>query len=214
MKLNLVIRVAILSLGCLGSAAATSFSVVNFSFESPALAGPNAFTNSLPTGWSGVTSSQIGVYWPTPADMPAPADGNQVAYIFGTGFLYQDLGVAVQSGVNYELDVWIGMQAGFPLNYTLELLAGSTPFASLSGSRSVTGAMTLATLTGAGAGTGNLGVKLISTGGQPLFDNVQVQSLDSAAPEPASVAFISLGLGALAWRRTRCHAWRHTAPRN
>jgi hypothetical protein len=186
--------------GVAEQAGAAPITVLNPSFENPVLGGPSAFTNAPIPNWAG--SAFRGVFWPTAGDTTPVPDGNQVAYIFGAGAISQDLGVAVQIGATYQLDLWVGTQSGFAGSYLVRLLAGgSTVLAASSGTPSTTGSMFPVTLSGSGAGSGNVSVELDSTSGQVLFDmvQVQVQTSGTGAPEPATTIGVLLGLAVL-WR--------------
>lgn len=181
-------------------ATAGPLTVNNFSFESPALSSPGV-SSPIPgwTGSGGVFRPLIGVH------VAAVPQGSQVGYILGAASMVQDLGVAVQVGLSYQLDVYVGTQINFSgAGYLVELLdGGSTVFASASGVRAMTDPFVLVSASGVGAGTGNVRVRLTSTNGQPLFDNVQVQTLDSPVPEPSTFVVTGLGLVLLSrpmWR--------------
>ncbi|MBL8176318.1 MAG: PEP-CTERM sorting domain-containing protein [Bryobacterales bacterium] len=170
--------------------------VSNHSFESVALASPGVGTATgwTPTGTGGVFRPIVGTH------VNSIPDGLQVGYIFGSGQMIQNLGVAVQLGVTYQLDVYVGTQINFAgASYLIELLdGGSNVIASASGTRQQTDPFVQITASGIGVGTGNVRVRLSSTGGQPLFDNVRVQTLDPSpgVPEPSTLAFATLGLAA------------------
>jgi hypothetical protein len=187
-------------MGAAGQAGAVSITVLNASFENPALS-PGQFTNAPIPNWVG--SAFRGVFFPgVPSDVSFVPDGNQVAYIFGAGTISQDLGVAVQAGVPYQLNLWVGTQSGFAATYLVQLVAGgsSTVIASDTAALPGSGVLLPVSISGLGAGTGNLTVVLTSVNGQPLFDLVQVSSSQSsAAPEPASITGLILGLAALGW---------------
>jgi hypothetical protein len=188
-------------------AAAAPITVQNFSFESPALEGPGSYNTSI-SNWT--ISGNAGVYRPAVGtEVNSVPDGVQVAYILGSGSISQDLGVAALLGQSYQLDVYVGTQINFTgANYTIQLLDGVLVIGSQSGVLPTASTFGNVSVTGLGTGAGNLGVRLIANGQQPLFDNVRVQSADlapdvSAVPEPATLGTLALGLGALARRKRR-----------
>jgi hypothetical protein len=204
------------ALGYASNANAGPLSIVNASFEDPVLS-PGGVSNGVP-GWT-VTGSGS-VFFPVAGEANHAPDGNNVAAT-GTnaaGAIFQDLGIPVVVGHQYELDVFVGTRAdGFASHYLVELLAGTTTFASQSGTPTADGSFFAVQVLGVGSGSGDLGVRLGETGvGQTLFDNVRV--LDNSAsttgviPEPSSI--ILSGIGALcltigSLRRRRClKVWR------
>src|SRR5689334_8526530 len=97
------------------------------------------------------------------------------------------------------------------------MAADSTVIASASGSLGPADAWIPVSISGLGAGTGDLVVELDSTTSgnrQPLFDNVQVQSLDaSGVPEPATCTVMLLALMGF-WRRRRSQRGRYAGERD
>jgi len=114
------------SLGSVTSKAATltsssgtnSISIVNNSFESPAIGGPGN-TAGCPTGWSsvGFGSYQAFTVYPGteryPVTPPPGINGNQCAEIYSPyagcyGYIYLDTGVKWQTGMTYKLTASFG----------------------------------------------------------------------------------------------------------
>ena len=117
-----------------GAAQAGSLSVVNASFELPAL-GDGGFTTVTPPGWVAFsTSSSIGVFNPTSGQLATPSDGVQVAYInpfANGGGIQQILSDTLASGGHYLLQADFAYRkdcCGAPA-FALELLAGDTVLA-------------------------------------------------------------------------------------
>jgi hypothetical protein len=153
-KLVCALRVGVISIAIpIVTANATGITVPNFSFESPALAngsnnnGGNGDTTAIP-GWtiSAPASSGLnnGVYHPaggfTSANpLPAPADGNQIAYLFpgaagATSSITttNSLGL-IAPNLNYILTVALGNRNDALFfdtgTYTIALLANGVPVA-------------------------------------------------------------------------------------
>jgi hypothetical protein len=181
-------------------------SIANSSFEGPAF-GSGGFGSA--TAWAEIGSGG-GAFRPVMPGLIVNSvpDGFQVGYAGNTstpGSLFQDLGVSVVAGANYELELFVGSRNdGFTANYLVELLAGSTTVASTSGTISNTGNFIPVNLTGLGVGNGNLAIRLSETSatGQSLFDNVRLSV--TAVPEPSSLLIVStcaFGLMGYRWRR-------------
>jgi hypothetical protein len=185
--------------------------VANSSFEGPTYASGDF--GSEVTGW--VLSGTGGAFRPA---LPSTVvnnvpDGNQLGFAGntgGSGALFQDLGVSVIAGATYNLDVFVGSRndsdaLNYRANYLVELIAGSTTFASQSGTLLRSGNFIPINVTAQGAGSGNLAIRLSETNdGQSLFDNVRLSV--TAVPEPSSLFMLStgaLGLVGYGWRRRR-----------
>lgn len=182
-----------------GIAAGAPITVTNASFENPANSGS-------PTGWT--VTGNTAVWRPNIGiQVNSIPDGIQTAYIFGPGSLTQDLGVATQSGMLYSLAVWVGTQINLPgsVSYSVSLWDGpANSIASTSGTRNQLDPFTLISISGVASGAGTLRVVLTSTGGQPLFDSVQVFSGEippSGVPEPSSLTLVGLAGLFVAWRK-------------
>jgi hypothetical protein len=149
------------------------------SFETPGLTRAGAWTSTAPTGWT--LSGQGGVFLPISGSQAASIpDGKQVAWLYN-GSLFQDLGVAVDSSQTYQLSLSVGTELDYPAasnGYQIALVAGGpsgTVIAQTSGTLPAKSGFVPISISGKGLGSGNLGILIIATGGQPLFDNVQVQ---------------------------------------
>jgi hypothetical protein len=111
-------------------------------------------------------------------------DGKQVAWL-SHGSLFQDLGVAVDPNATYQLNLSVGTEFDFPAatdNYQVSLVAGGpsgTVIAQASGTLQAKTSWVPFSISGKGAGSGNVGVLITTSTGQPLFDNVQVQAISS-----------------------------------
>jgi hypothetical protein len=156
------------------------------SFETPALTSPGGWTSSAPPGWT--LTGQGGVFLPTVGtQVISIPDGRQVAWLYN-GSLFQDLGVAVDQSATYQLNLSVGTQFGYPAptdSYQVFLVAGGatgTVIAQASGTLQANTSWVPISISGHGAGSGNLGVLIKATGGDPLFDNIQVQSSGAQAP--------------------------------
>jgi len=222
-----VLTVAVLAVG---TARADLIPVANPSFEEPHLVlGDAGVVNFLPAtittytaeGWTvvgagGTTQPVVGVavnYIP---------DGTQVGWannlISPDSYLYQDTGTASQAGVSYLLTVEVGSRLeGYPSNYLVEWLDGNTVIGSASGVPTAgAGNFQLVSVSGVGVGAGDLSIQLEDTGtySQTLFDDVQLQSLNSPVPEPSSLALFAIGAVGVAgfrWRIDRRTGGRKSA---
>jgi hypothetical protein len=193
----------------------TSMVVQNFSFEAPALTRAGGWTSTAPTGWT--LTGQGGVFLPGLGSQVASVpDGKQVAWLHN-GALFQDLGVAVDPNSTYQLNMLVGTEFDFPAasnGYRVDLVSGGasgTVIAETSGTLPAKSDWVPISISGKGAGSGNVGVVIRSTLGQPLFDNVRVQFAPSSTgggPGGPLVKNFSFETPAL----TRPGAWTSTAP--
>ena len=209
---------------------ASSITVPNFSFESPALPGSqndnggDGNTTAI-TGWTistSPTNTDNGVYHPiagftSTEPLPAPADGNQVAYLVPDAEGIASITTSASLGnvapkMLYTLTVALGnrsdnmcFDSGF---YTIDLLANgvSVATAGLAGSAIVHGTFTdlSASFTSPTSGMvigESLTIRLSASSGSPnnegIFDNVRL----TAVPEPAISTMIVSGMAMLAWLR-------------
>jgi hypothetical protein len=153
--------------------------VQNPSFESPLLGGAGAWNSIAPTGWT--LTGQGGVFQPALGSQVASVpDGKQVAWLYN-GSLFQDLGVAVDPTKTYQLSLSVGTEFDYPAatdGYQIALVVGGasgTVIAQTSGTLQAKSGFVPIVISGQGLGSGNIGILITATGGQPLFDNVQVQ---------------------------------------
>jgi hypothetical protein len=140
-------------------------------------------------------------------------DGSQVAWLYN-GSLFQDLGVAVDPNSTYQLNMSVGTEFDYPAasnGYRIDLVAGGaagTVIAEASGTLPAKSGWAPISISGIGAGSGNVGVLLKATTGQPLFDNVRVQFAPSSTSSAPVVQNPSFEVPAL----SRAGAWTSTAP--
>ncbi len=210
----------LLALGLLGAGAAQagSISVVNASFEEPAL-GDSGFTTAVPPGWLVFsTSSSIGVFNPTTGQLSTPSDGVQVGYInplSSGGGIQQVLGGTLAGGSHYLLQADFAYRkdcCGTPA-FALELLAGDTVLATFVGTNSAfdsvsfkTAALDFDAPTGSALVGQALGIRIRGEGvggGQFDFDNVRLTESVSAVPLPLPVALLGSALAGLVAVRRR-----------
>jgi hypothetical protein len=213
------------------TANATSITVPNFSFESPALPngannnGGNGDTTAIP-GWtiSAPPSSGVnnGVYHPASGftstnPLPAPADGNQLAYLFpgaagATSSITttNSLGL-IAPNLNYTLTVALGNRNDAVFfdtgTYTIALLANGVPVAhtNFAGNLISHGTFFDVSTSFVSPGFGpligeSLTIELSATAGsssdEGIFDNVRLSA--SSVPDTGSTfALLLLSLTAL-----------------
>ncbi len=182
--------------------AAGPVTVQDASFETPALTRAGSWTSTAPTGWS--LAGQGGVFLPMSGSQVASVpDGKQVAWLYH-GSLFQDLGVAVDPNTTYQLNLSVGTEFDYPAasdNYQVALVAGGasgTVIAQASGTLQAKTSWVPISISGAGAGSGNLGILITTSTGQPLFDNIQVQA--SSAQPPQLTLLATLGAGATSYQ--------------
>ena len=193
------------------NAQAGSIAITNYSFETPTIS-PGGYVPGSVTGWTG--TGLVGVTnlsGQNKYSVPFP-DGNNVAFINGSGSFEQDLaGVTVSGGLGYTLSVWLGVRNDDPASlYQIQLLANGTP---LTPSSSVnptlvdySGTFSQATETYSASSLAPyigepLSINLTEiSGGQLDFDLVQLQT---ATPEPGSLTLLLAGalLAAVRLRR-------------
>jgi hypothetical protein len=190
----------------------TSVAVQNFSFETPALPTAGGWTSTAPTGWT--LTGQGGVFLPKLGSQVASVpDGKQVAWLYN-GSLFQDLGVAVDPNSTYQLNMSVGTEFDYSAannGYRVDLVAGGatgTVIAEASGTLQAKSNWLPISISGKGAGSGNVGVLIKATAGQPLFDNVRVQFAPSSTGSAPVVQNPSFEVPAL----SRAGAWTSTAP--
>ena len=186
-----------------GSGTGTALPVQDSSFETPALGRAGAWNSTAPTGWT--LTGQGGVFQPALGTQVASVpDGKQVAWLYN-GSMFQDLGVAVNPNATYQLNLSVGTEFDYPAasnGYVVELVAGGasgTVIATASGTLQAKSSWVPISISGNGAGSGDLGVVIMATSGQPLFDNIQVQSGSSSQQ---STLLATLGAAATSYQVT------------
>lgn len=202
-----------------GPAAAGPLAIVNAGFETPAL-GDGGFTNGAITGWTATGTAARGVLNPTTAQLVAPTEGVQVAYLDGGGTavtLSQTLAATVVAGETYVLETDFAYRLNLPTTqppFTLELLAGGNVVASFSGGpgngfgsaafETATASYT-APASGPSIGTA-LGIRISMVGAtntQITFDDVRINSSPAPSPVPTVGLWLAPVLAWTAWRRVR-----------
>lgn len=190
-------------------AGTTNIPVTNFSFESPALNG--AQYSTFITGWTPSNSAGVQSQSAFPSLYPAGIpDGNQYAYLNGTGSIFQDVGATLTAGNTYTLTAYLGVrtdEAGVLGSVNLEtsggtLLAGTGPVGSPAGT--FTPYTVTFTSTAADPNLGQ-GLRILlsnNTGAQVNFDFVRLtQSAPSPVPEASTTVslglLLALGMGAM-----------------
>ncbi len=229
-------RVASVLGACFGlltsTADATSITVNNFSFESPAVPPPGNYTTSCPTGWTCSSGFGGGVFYPTNTQYPAGdngltggalvPDGNQEAWVQGNlpQYLMQNTSVSIAANTTYTLSVWAGARndqqpdawaQGF--QPTIELSANGEVVASLVTTDPGNGMWEDFSLSWASvaADVGDtLGLELLYPGSvdsqtQVGWDDVTLNSSLAATPIPGAFPLFAggLGMGALFARRKK-----------
>jgi len=200
----------LLSVGLLAIASPASagpITVLNSSFE---LADITGFTGTTPDDWTvngtgtGLNDIDTGVY----AGAGAALVGEQVAFANANRELSQVLTETLTAavGTTYELTVAVGLRSDLLTgDYDIQLLAGSTVLANVTGSAAALFADVDFTYvsTGLEAEIGQaLQIVLASTATQTQYDNVRLTS--TAIPEPSSLLLVGLGmLGLIGYRRRR-----------
>jgi hypothetical protein len=200
------------SLVSLNALADTSFTIVNNSFELPAVA-TGSDTNGSATGWGSFGSMNAwGVFNPViSTNVNAVPDGSQVLYInpepSGGGVL-QDLtsngnsNPSVQADTTYQLTVDIGARndIGLPASYGIEIefdlaFVNSNTCAPSAGSFVACTVTFDSALAPSDIGQ-DIGIAVFAQGdetSQVLFDNAQF-SAQSDTPEPASMVLVITAL--------------------
>lgn len=177
---------------------------------------------SLIPDWTYTVLSNAGGQWqpgspanPTYFSVPPP-DGTTIAYLSSGAVLSQMTSAAVQLGVTYTLNVDVGVNAsvspyGAPggLGEVLLQIVGGPTIAGIGVAPPLgTFSTYTAAYIGVAADVGKeIEVSLADpSSGTATFDNVSLSdsAAGAGAPEPASVALIGAGLGAIAlYRRSR-----------
>ncbi len=212
-------------------ASAGAITVLNPSFESPALASPGSSNNGPIDNWTiNSTGSAAGVgVWYLP-DAPyftvgAP-DGNQVAFIYsgtgvtGSGSISQTTTSLFQAGTNYTLSFYVGelaLSGGLTYPGTVDAILYEGSTSNVLATFPVT-----APLSGPGSfqldsftlpaelnpyASDNIGIEFYAAGGSGsfvTFDDVSlVASAAASIPEPASLLLLGAGVIGFALRRRR-----------
>ena len=223
--MRLLRTVALASLGALFASAAYAddISVVNPSFETLPTFGLNvtcgtgcAFsTGGIIPGWT-TSSPDSGEFQPGTQDgnttyFSSLSDGITSAYA-NSGTISQTVGVTVQPGVTYTLQVDLGARNDLPFDASAELLVGGTAFDAVGADPTAGNWSTFtAMFTGTQAEAGDpITIELITSGTQANFDDVRVSdNLSAAVPEPSSLPLFvigllgTLGIGPLLRRRSQ-----------
>ncbi len=210
--------VAIVGLALAGVVAAAPISIVNFSFEDPAL-GDGGFNLGPVTGWevsAGIgTGEASGAFNPTVGQLAqGPTDGVQVAYSNNNGLaLAQTLTALLTANTQYTLMVDVQSRTdGFPeIGSTLELWTEFDLLASSSVGPIAGGSNALLTTSFfANSGDPHLGqalrIRLLAAGIQSEWDNVRLDATSqtpTAAPEPATLALLGVAFAGMGLARRR-----------
>ncbi|MFN0056461.1 MAG: PEP-CTERM sorting domain-containing protein [Planctomycetales bacterium] len=212
------ILVCALWLGAHSTASAAHLFIANPGFEDPATTGFNVGSIA---GWS-ITGSGGGVWNINDAPLgfwtvPAP-EGKQIGFVAresppGTpASISQVLADVLQDFSTYKLTGQVGHPLGFGASpdpdteYTVELLAGSTTLASLSAT-GPEGQFVPFELIFDSTGSNFVGqalqIRLSSSKSQSGFDDLQLEVVGAAVPEPSMLAMAVSGAVALLLARRR-----------
>ncbi len=196
----------------------------NAGFEDPAV-GDGNFTSVVPPGFTGVVGGIVGVFDPvnsfftgtTGNPVPAPGEGNQVAFFFasdgqGPSSLSQTTSAVIAADTTYSLSVAVGQaeaSLGRPFaGYDIALMSGATVLASnlnlITPAPDTFSTVSISYTPGpSDPSIGSLlSIRLSSTASGPgggvitetFMDNVQL----TAVPEPSSIALAGLAAVGLA----------------
>ncbi|GCA80541.1 PEP-CTERM sorting domain-containing protein [Microcystis aeruginosa] len=186
---------------------AASITILNPSFESPAL-NPGGF-NQLINNWTLTNGSPQGAFRPTIGPnlnfTQAVPNGSQTAYSNG-GTISQTLTATLQANTQYTLGAFVGQRAGgqaFP-GYSIELWAGTTLLASNGSVTPAVGTFAPVTVNYTSGSSVPLGQSLqirlvsLSTGTSPQtnFDQITLNATPIPTPEPSAILGL-LGFGLL-----------------
>jgi hypothetical protein len=207
---------------------AASIAVTNYSFEDSVVlncpgGGSTCINVGVVPGWSpqnvGTTfKPSTGAGGEFPGGIP---DGVNVLALGGpnvfgppSGEVYQTLTASVQANTTYTLTIFVGQRGDYPLSgYTISLVANGVMLASDSSLRPSGGTFLADTITyTSGANPVELGqdleIDLFSSGlsspnagGQIEFDDVTLNAMTTASPEPTVVSLLVLGLGGVLIRK-------------
>lgn len=200
-----------------GSVGAAPVSIVNASFETPALS-DNGFVNGI-NGWIGGGTGAAGIFNPLAGQVATPSDGVQVAFLNGGNptSATQMLSTVLVAGEAYVLQADFAYRANNdPASFSLALLAGASEVASFTGTFADgfnSSSFTTATVNFTGPLSGPLigavlGVRISVAGqssSQILVDNVRLDATPNPVPIPASGLLLAPALGSLAHRRRRAN---------
>ncbi len=189
-------------------AGAVPVAIVNASFEANVLADGAAISDII--GWSHSTTDGWGTFNPrnaqyagttgSPGTLPAPADGVNVAYMNGTGSIYQTLTATLAANTTYTLTGALGWRLDFgngaPAYAQLEAANGDVlaTYTIPEPTQGTFGAWTL-TFTDVGTDLGqNIVIRLGSLRpdflGQANFDNIALDASPLATPDGGTTVML------------------------
>jgi hypothetical protein len=195
-------------------AGAVPVTIANPGFEVD-IQGSGGFSVGSPTGW---TLTGGGGWWNINASpsfwASAAPEGNQVGFLGRTGVtptsatMSQVLAAALLPDAAYTLTGSVGHPIGFGSTldpdtvYTVELLAGNSTLASLTGT-GPEGGFSLFQLTFDSTGSGLVGqalqIRLSSSQPQTAFDNIRLDVV-GGVPEPSTLLLLAAGSFGYLWR--------------
>ena len=208
------LRLALLAAVSISGLSASSLFVANSSFETLAGSfpmatcggicaynwGPNAVPGWITDNGNSTGALIMGGFHGN----PDATDGSVMAWSNG-GFLMQTIGTAV-AGATYTLQVDLLHRNDAGMAGIVQLEVNGTPVATATGTDLGLGTWSTwtATYTATALDNGSdLTILLSAASSQGDFDNVRLNDSTSDAPEPASFAFLGLGLAGIGMLRRR-----------